>query len=250
MSTPNHIGIIMDGNGRWAQAHGHNRLFGHVRGARVAKSIIEGCADRGVKYLTLFAFSTENWLRPTEEVNLLMRLLFLRLNRERNNLIRNNIKFRCVGNIARLPNSVRETVLRTIRETDHCTGMTLTFALSYGGRQEITEAAKGLARLTKEGKLDPEKITTEMFSSHLESSFLPDPDLIIRTSGESRLSNFFLWSAAYSELLIVEKMWPDFNLRDLDSAILEFGGRERRFGKTSAQVWPQVSESSETTGEI
>lgn len=240
----------MDGNGRWAQAHGHNRLFGHVRGARVAKSIIEGCASKGIEHLTLFTFSTENWLRPTDEVNLLMKLLFRRLNRERATLIKNNIKFRCIGNIDRLPEYVRDTVLKVIRDTDHCTGMTLTFALSYGGRQEISGAARSLATLVKDGKLDPKDITNEVFAAHLESSFLPDPDLIIRTSGESRLSNFFLWSAAYSELLIVEKMWPDFSMADLDAAIQEFGGRERRFGKTSGQVHTHNSETGDTTHRI
>lgn len=237
----------MDGNGRWAEALGHNRLFGHVRGARVAKNIIEGCAARGIKFLTLFAFSTENWLRPSEEVSLLMRLLFLRLNRERSNLIRNNIKFRCIGNLERLPLEVRNTVLKTVRETDHCTGMTLTFALSYGGRQEITGAVRDIAQLVKSGRLDPDEITTEMVAGHMESAFLPDPDLIIRTSGESRLSNFFLWSAAYSELLIVEKMWPAFTLTDLDAAIQEYDGRERRFGRTSAQL---PAPSSEPTSEL
>ena len=236
MRAPRHIGIIMDGNGRWAQARKHNRLFGHVRGTQTAKKIIEGCAHRGIKNLTLFTFSTENWLRPKSEVDFILKLLFHRLNHERANLIKQNIQFRCIGNVQQLPAHVCDVVYQTTRETNHCTGMTLTFALNYGGRQEIVDATKDIAMLVNEGKMRPEEVTNEVFAAHLESSFLPDPDLIIRTSGESRLSNFFLWAVAYSELFITDKMWPDFDLTDLDTAIQEFGKRERRFGKTSEQL--------------
>lgn len=236
MNSPKHIAIIMDGNGRWAEAHGHHRFFGHIRGARVAKSMIEACAERKIEFLTLFAFSTENWSRPKSEVNLLMKLLRSRLNRERAQLIKNNIRFRCIGDIGRLPHPVRETVNETIDKTNHCTGMTLIFALSYGGRQEISSAAQKIARLVQDGQLQPQDITEELFATHLESSFFPDPDIIIRTSGECRVSNFFLWQAAYSELMIVPKMWPEFTAEDLDLAITNFASRERRFGKTSAQL--------------
>lgn len=236
VTLPTHIAIIMDGNGRWANAHGHHRFFGHVRGARVAKSIIEACSFRQVKFLTLFAFSSENWLRPKDEVNLLMKLLFSRLNRERAGLVRNNIKFKCIGDLERLPAKVKEAVNQTISATDHCTGMTLIFALSYGGRQEIAGAAKKIAFLVGSGQLRPEDVNEELFHSQLESSEIPDPDLIIRTSGESRLSNFYLWQSAYSELMVFPKMWPEFTRNDLDLAIESFNLKERRFGKTSEQL--------------
>jgi len=250
VKKPKHIGIIMDGNGRWAQARKHKRLFGHVRGAQVAKTIIEGCSRREIKHLTLFAFSTENWFRLKDEVNFLMKLLSHHLNREQESLIKNNIQFRCIGHIEQLPEHVYNTVLHTIQETSHCTGMILTFALSYGGRQEIVDATRSIATLVHEGKIKPEDITNDVFSAHLESSFLPNPDLIIRTSGEFRLSNFYLWSAAYSELLIIEKMWPDFSLVDLDAAIQEFGERERRFGKINEQLHIPYPESSKTISRI
>ncbi|MCB0362881.1 MAG: di-trans,poly-cis-decaprenylcistransferase, partial [Bdellovibrionales bacterium] len=164
MPAPKHIAIIMDGNGRWAKTHGHHRFFGHVRGARVAKSIIEASAEKGLKYLTLFAFSTENWLRPNEEVHLLMRLLFSRLKREGTNLVKNNIRFRCIGDLNRLPAFVREVVLETLAKTRHCTGMTLVFALSYGGRQEITWAVREIAHLVKAGEISPEEIDDQVLS--------------------------------------------------------------------------------------
>ncbi len=236
MSLPKHLAIIMDGNGRWAKGHGHSRIFGHVRGAQVAKKVIENCAARGLKYLTLFAFSTENWMRPQSEVVFLMKLLRKQLSRERENLIRNNIQFHTIGQLERLPQFVREEVLKTIEMTKACTGMKLTFALSFGGRQEIAEAAKLVAEAVKNGKLSSEDINEETFRNYIPSSFAPDPDLILRTSGENRLSNFMLWSAAYSELFIHDKMWPDFTEEDLNDVLLAFLGRKRRFGKTQEQI--------------
>jgi undecaprenyl diphosphate synthase len=231
VSYPDHIAIIMDGNGRWAKAKGNNRLYGHVRGARVAKKIIEHCSRINIKTLTLFAFSTENWFRPKEEVNFLMRLLSRHLRREKHNLVKNNIRFHCIGNFNRLPKEVHSIVLETIEETRNNTGLNLVFALSYGGRQEILQATQKICEQVKSGILEPDQVTEEVFCQALDSSFLPDPDLIIRTSGEYRISNFFLWQAAYSELFILEKMWPDFSTNDLDQALKLFASRQRRFGR-------------------
>lgn len=238
MELPKHLAIIMDGNGRWALSRGHHRVFGHVRGASVAKKVIEDCARRGLGNLTLFTFSTENWFRPTEEVNFLMALLARRLRRETPMLIKNNIRFHCIGQVERLPKAVRDRVAETIRQTENCTGMNLTFALSYGGRQEITAAVQRLASQVAAGELQPQDIDAAKIAGSLESSFLPDPDLIIRTSGEHRLSNFFLWQAAYSELYICEETWPEFTTSLLDGALENFWRRERRFGRTSEQHGP------------
>lgn len=226
----------MDGNGRWAKKRHRPRVFGHVRGATVARKIIEESAKIGIENLTLFAFSTENWLRPSTEVSFLMNLLSRHLSRETTKLIRNNIQFHCIGDIHRLPNTVRDQVLLTIEKTQHCTGMKLTFALSYGGRQELTQAIRLLAYKVKNGDIHPQDITQELIAAHLESSFLPDPDLIIRTSGESRISNFFLWQAAYSELIFTDKPWPEFNEQDLLSILADFAKKERRFGRISDQI--------------
>lgn len=236
MNLPKHLAIIMDGNGRWAKARGQNRTFGHIRGAVVAKKIIEEAARIGLPHLTLFTFSTENWLRPESEVSFLMSLLFRRLRKERQTLTKNNIKFECIGDMSRLPAQVLFEVEETMRATAHCTGMKLVFALSYGGRQEITQAARFLAQQVKDGNLDPEDIDDATMNAALESSWLPHPDLIIRTSGESRLSNFFLWQAAYSEIYFTEKLWPDFSSADLHEALQFFATRERRFGKISEQI--------------
>ncbi|MCB0356865.1 MAG: isoprenyl transferase [Bdellovibrionales bacterium] len=235
MSLPKHVAIIMDGNGRWAQKRGHNRVFGHVQGARVAKSIIESCATKGIKHLTLFAFSTENWHRPKAEVHFLMKLLKRQLTEERNNLVKNNIQFQTIGQLDRLPQTVRNEVLKTLEATKACTGMKLTFALSFGGRQEITLAAKKFAKAVLDGVINVDDLDESHFCKYLESSFAPDPDIIIRTSGECRLSNFLLWSSAYSEIFIHEKMWPEFTDEDLDDILLQYMKRNRRFGKTQEQ---------------
>jgi undecaprenyl diphosphate synthase len=229
-----HLAIIMDGNGRWAKMHRHNRFFGHVRGARVAKSVIERCVELKIPYLTLFAFSTENWFRPAQEIRFLMNLLVRHLRRERANLIKNNIRFQCVGDLSKVPFEVQKVVLESMELTKNNTGLNLVFALSFGGRQEITTAVKNICEKVQSGLLRPEDIDEATVGAHLESAFLPSPDLIIRTSGEQRISNFFLWEAAYSELYFCPKMWPDFTMLDLDSAFQHFWERERRFGRVNA----------------
>jgi undecaprenyl diphosphate synthase len=236
MLNPRHLAIIMDGNGRWAKARRHNRIYGHVRGAKVAKSVIEECARLKIPYLTLFAFSTENWFRPFEEVRFLMHLMDRQLKRELKTLMRNNVRFQCIGEIERLPEFVRNTVLETVDITADNTGMVLTSALSYGGRQEIATMARELVRQAKCGALDEEDVDEALVASFLPSSFLPDPDLIIRTSGEARISNFFLWQSAYSEIEFEEKAWPEFELSDLRRILDKYSQRERRFGRTSEQV--------------
>lgn len=230
----------MDGNGRWAKQRRHNRVFGHIRGARVAKNVIEECARLGISHLTLFAFSTENWFRPMEEVSFLMQLLNRQLKREQKTLMRNNIRFQCIGDISRLPASVRQVVHQTIELTESNTGMVLAFALSYGGRQEITEMARELVRQAKVGNLEESEVDEALIAGLLPSSFLPDPDLIIRTSGESRISNFFLWQAAYSEIEFEPKTWPEFTSADLHRILGTFSQRERRFGRTTDQVKNQL----------
>ena len=236
MNLPRHLAIIMDGNGRWANARRHNRIFGHVRGARVAKKVIEDCSRIGIDHLTLFAFSHENWLRPDQEVNALMLLLRKQLKNEVKNLIENNIRFHCIGEIERLPEKVRRVVESTIKQTAHCNGMTLTFALSYGGRQEILSVTKRIAELVAQGDLQTSEIDEELISRSLSSHYLPDPDAIIRTSGEKRLSNFMLWQSAYSEFIEIKKMWPDFTTEDLTRALAEYSARNRRFGKVSEET--------------
>lgn len=226
----------MDGNGRWAQNHGRERTFGHLRGARVAKSMIERCSDLGIKYLTLYAFSTENWLRPKTEIIFLMQLLSRYLKKERQNLVRNNIQFSVIGDLSRVPAFVLSEIQKTIEETANNTGLKLVFALSYGSRQEITESVQKLASEVAAGRLKPEDINEESIRAHMQTSEIPDPDLIIRTSGEYRLSNFLMWQAAYSELYITETLWPDFDSNELNKALLSFSTRERRFGRTTAQA--------------
>jgi undecaprenyl diphosphate synthase len=235
LKVPRHLAIIMDGNGRWAGSRGRERTLGHLRGARVAKKVIEECTERGVQFLTLYAFSTENWLRPLHEVSFLMQLLARHLRRERKTLNANNIRFLCIGDLSRLPETVAAEVQQTIDETKTNTGMTLIFALSYGSRQELTHAAKKLCEKVKAGTLDPEEIQESNLTSCLETAEFPDPDLIIRTSGEYRLSNFLLWQAAYSELYFTDVLWPDFTIEDLNRALYYFSSRERRFGQTHAQ---------------
>ena len=233
---PSHVAIIMDGNGRWAEMRGRDRAFGHLRGARVAKQTIETCAALGLDQLTLYAFSTENWKRPRAEVSFLMLLLGRHMRKERLNLVRNNIRFSVIGEVDRLPAPVLEEVEKTIAATSACTGMSLTFALSYGGRQEIAAAARALAIDVASGRLAADDINEDSFAAKLSTSHMSDPDLIIRTSGEFRLSNFMLWQAAYSELYITQTNWPDFTEAELMEAFEHFASRERRFGCTTAQV--------------
>lgn len=236
MKTLNHIAIIMDGNGRWAQKKGRPRTFGHIQGVRVAKKVITAVRELGIPHLTLYAFSAENWNRPMQEVELIMRLLYKYLVRERNLLVKQNIKFRVIGQIERLPQEIVKEIVKTVEATANNTGMTLNMALSYGGREDLVQAFKKTHELVLLGKLQPNDVTVETISSLLETSDLPDPDLIIRTSGEQRLSNFLLWQSAYTELLFKDTLWPDFTKNDLLQAIEEYNNRERRFGRTSEQI--------------
>lgn len=247
---PQHLAIIMDGNGRWAKLRGHNRTFGHIKGARVAKQIIELCAQKGIKYLTLYAFSTENWLRPQQEVLFLMNLLSRHLKKERNHLIQNNIKFNVIGDRSKLPNFVQEEVEKSILATSHCTGMQLNFALSYGSRQEIVESVQKIALAIQKSELQIDQIDPDLFSKYLQTAQIPDPDLIIRTSGEYRLSNFMMWQAAYSEFYFTNIHWPDFNEVELNSALDFFSKRIRRFGKVLEKEVPQISKNMPSSDQV
>lgn len=232
MSLPQHLAIIMDGNGRWAQLRGKPRTFGHIKGARVAKKIITACAEKNLSHLTLYAFSTENWLRPVSEVSFLMLLLRRYLKKETHNLVKQNICFQVIGEISRLPEDVQAAINYAITQTERNTGLKLTFAISYGSRQEITWAVKDIAEKVKSGEIQPSEIDESMFNSTLMTQGQKDPDLIIRTSGEQRLSNFMLWQAAYSEFYFTNTLWPDFEISDLEAAFHNYQRRERRFGST------------------
>lgn len=225
-----HIAIIMDGNGRWANAQGYARTFGHIKGARVAKRVITHAAKIGLKNLTLFAFSTENWLRPKAEVDFLMNLLDRHLRKEKQGLVDQDIRFRVIGDLGRLPSKVRRTAEETVFETSHCKGLNLTFAINYGGRQELVTAFKRLQSKIDRGDLDADQINEGDLAGCLDTQALPDPDLVIRTSGEQRLSNFMLWQVAYTEFAVIKKHWPDFTEADLENSIDELLRRERRFG--------------------
>ncbi len=246
MKLPKHLAIIMDGNGRWAKARGKQRFHGHSRGANVAGVIIEEAARLNIPQLTLFTFSTENWLRPEREVAFLMMLLSRRLKKERNTLMKNNIRFQCIGDLERLPKSVLDVVHETIKVTAQNTGMELVFALSYGGRQDLTFAMKSIAADIASGQVELADVDEALIASRLETHQFHDPDLIIRTSGESRLSNFFLWQAAYSEIYITDTLWPDFTKEDLLQALNFFSSRERRYGRTGEQLremqWPRFQQ--------
>lgn len=231
---PAHIAIIMDGNGRWAKQQGHARTFGHQAGAETVHVIAEEAARLGVKYLTLYTFSTENWNRPVDEVAALMSLLMDSIEEE--TFMKNNISFRIIGDIAKLPANVQERLQACVEHTSANTGMCLVLALSYSARWEITEATRQIARLIKDGTLQPEQIDSELISQHLATNFMPDPDLLIRTGGEIRLSNYLLWQCAYSELYFCDTYWPDFHAEELRKAICDYQKRERRFGKTSEQI--------------
>jgi len=233
---PEHIAVIMDGNGRWAKNQGKFRSFGHESGVLSVKDIVEGCADIGVKYLTIYAFSTENWNRPIDEVNALMELLIATINNETDTLNKNNIRLNAIGDIASLPQRCIDDLKSAMDKTAANTTCTLTLALSYSAKWEILEAAKKLATLVKEDKLDISQINEAEFSSQLTTVDMPDPELMIRTSGEHRISNFLLWQMAYTELYFTETLWPDFRREDLFEAIVDYQKRERRFGKISEQL--------------
>lgn len=233
---PRHIAVIMDGNGRWAKEQGKMRVFGHQHGVDAVRNVTEACAELGVEYLTLYAFSTENWNRSSFEVDALMSLLTQALKTEVKTLNDNNIRLDAVGDLTRLPKSQYNALMSAIENTKDNTRMTLTLCLSYSGRWELTETVKKIAGKVKNGELNPEDINENMVSDNLATSYMPDPELLIRTSGEIRISNFLLWQLAYSELYFTKKYWPDFSKEDLYEAIIDYQSRERRFGKTSEQL--------------
>ena len=234
--VPQHIAIIMDGNGRWAQEQGQDRLFGHFHGVQSVRDIVEGCAEIGVKYLTLYAFSTENWDRPEKEVTGLMELLVETIRKEVPILNGNNIKMHAIGALTMLPPSARQALQEAIDMTAENTGLNLIMALSYSSRWELVDAVKKIATDVKNGKLGVEEIGQETLQQYLSTSQFPDPELMIRTSGEYRISNFLLYQLAYAELYFTQTRWPDFRKENLYEAIVDFQNRERRFGKTSAQL--------------
>ena len=231
---PQHVAIIMDGNGRWAKQRGEERTYGHRAGAETVKNITEDAARLGIKYLTLYTFSTENWNRPQDEIAALMNLLLESIEEE--TLMKNNIRFNVIGDFKKLPVEVQKSLTSCIERTSKNSGMYMVLALSYSSRWEITEAVRQIATQVKTGEISPEQITDECISSHLDTNFMPDPDLLIRTGGEIRLSNYLLWQCAYSELYFCDTFWPDFDKEELYKAIWEYQQRERRFGKTSEQI--------------
>ena len=233
---PQHIAIIMDGNGRWAKERGKQRLFGHQSAIQSVREVSEASAEIGVKYLTLYAFSTENWNRPFAEVTGLMSLLATTIRNEVSTMNKNSIKLNAIGDLSSLPKSNYDQLMQALDDTSHNTRMVLTLALSYSGRWDLIQASQRMAQDVKAGKLMPEAIDDSTISSYLSTANMPDPELLIRTSGEERISNFLLWQLAYSELYFTPKYWPDFRKADLYEAILNYQHRERRFGKTSEQV--------------
>ncbi len=237
-NLPRHIAVIMDGNGRWAKKKGARRIFGHRNAVQAVRDITECCGELGIKYLTLYAFSTENWSRPKEEVEGLMELLVNTLKQEIGTLMENQVKLTTIGDTSHLPGNCQKNLDWAINETKGNSGLTLLLALSYSGRWEIVEAAKKLAADIKEGKIQVSEINEGNFANYLTTSGIPDPELLIRTSGELRISNFLLWQIAYTELFITPTLWPDFTKENLYEAIWSYQQRERRFGKTSEQLNP------------
>lgn len=238
---PRHIAIIMDGNGRWAKEQGQDRLFGHVHGVESVRNIVEGCAELGVEYLTLYAFSTENWDRPEYEVVGLMELLVNTIRNEVESLHKNNIKLHVIGNMNMLPDSAKLELNEALEITKENTGLNLIMALSYSGRWELLNAVKNIAYEVRKGKLNVEEIDQDTLQQYLCTSGFPDPELMIRTSGEYRISNFLLYQLAYAELYFTNVRWPDFRKENLYEAILDYQNRERRFGKTSEQMNESIS---------
>jgi undecaprenyl diphosphate synthase len=230
-NLPKHIAVIMDGNGRWATQKGVARIFGHRNAVQSVKEVVEGCGELGVKFLTLYAFSTENWGRPKDEVDGLMELLVNTLKKEIKSLHENRVKLKTIGNIDHLPKLCQTNLAEAIEATSKNTGLTLVLALSYSGRWEITQAVRRLLADSMEGKVNPEDINEDRFANYLATAGIPDPELLIRTSGEMRISNFLLWQLAYTEFFMTQKLWPDFRKEDLYEAICDYQSRERRFGK-------------------
>ena len=233
---PSHVAIIMDGNGRWAQHRGLDRIFGHQQGVKAVREVIETAAELEIGYLTLYAFSTENWGRPDEEVSALMGIMIQSLSNETDTLLKNNIRLRAIGDLDRLADDVKERLFETIRLTSVSTGLNLIIAMSYSSRWEITRAARKISSDAKNGIIDPDLIDEDGFEKYLTTYGIPDPELMIRTSGELRISNFLLWQVAYAEFYFTGILWPDFGKDDFYNAIIDFQKRERRFGKTSEQV--------------
>ncbi len=240
---PRHIAIIMDGNGRWAKKRGMPRIAGHNEGVESVRDTVEACGQLGIQYLTLYAFSTENWKRPKEEVSLLMRLLLRALRDETDRLHSNNVRLRAIGDIAALPQEVRNELFDGIEKTKKNTGLTLILALSYSGRWDLTEAVKSIVRAASEKTIRESDVTEQFVSSHLSTEGVPDPDLLIRTSGEFRISNFLLWQLAYTEIYITPKFWPAFRRDELYAAVRDYQHRERRFGMVSEQIKPESGTS-------
>ena len=233
---PRHIAIIMDGNGRWARKHTLKRIAGHKKGAESVREVVRTSREIGIQYLTLYAFSVENWRRPADEIDALMSLLEEFLISQLQEMLDTDIRLRTIGDIRELPERTREILLATVEQTSHNNGMTLNLALSYGGRDEIVEAVKKIIRDKEFGRIRNEDITKELFSEYLYTADIPDPDLLIRTSGEYRLSNFLLWQSAYTELCFIDILWPDFTGKNLIDIIADYQNRERRFGMTSDQL--------------
>ncbi len=233
---PHHIAIIMDGNGRWAKNKLLNRISGHIKGVNAVREVVTACRELGIKVLTLYAFSIENWRRPAEEVRALMELLKEYLQKECPEMVQNNIRLNAIGRTDDLPQDVQTILQEAKKRTEHCDGMILNLALSYGGRSEILHAVQGMVSDLQKGKIKPEEMTVQRFSQYLWTRGIPDPDLLIRTSGEFRISNFLLWQIAYTELYVTDTLWPDFNRKELLTAIADYQSRERRFGLTSEQL--------------
>lgn len=235
-SLPVHVAIIMDGNGRWAKSRGLDRSAGHVEGVNTVRQITEIASELGIKYLTLYTFSTENWNRPKEEVDALMHLIVVAIERETPDLIKNNVRLTMIGDLDRMPAEARDRLSRCMDVTSHCTGLTLALALSYSARWEITRAVRQIAREVLAGHLQPDEINDDTVATHLTTAAIPDPDLLIRTGGDLRVSNFLLWQIAYSEIFVTDTYWPDFGKEQFCRAVIDYQRRERRFGLTSEQL--------------
>ncbi|MEI7895922.1 MAG: isoprenyl transferase [bacterium] len=235
-NLPVHVAVIMDGNGRWAKKRGFIRTLGHEKGVDAVRNTAEAAAELGIRYLTMYAFSTENWNRPKYEIDALMRILVNSLHKEMKTLMDNNIRLKAIGDLKSLPPKSYRELMKSIAETDGNTGLTLTLALSYSSRWELVEVARSIARKVEAKELSPDQIDMSTFTSFLATSAIPDPELLIRTSGEYRISNFLLWQIAYAEFYFTSTLWPDFGKDDFYKAILDFQGRERRFGLTSEQI--------------
>lgn len=235
-ALPAHVAIIMDGNGRWAKSRGLDRSAGHVEGVNTVRRITEIASELGIKYLTLYTFSTENWNRPKEEVDALMHLIVVAIERETPDLIKNNVRLTMIGDFDRMPPEAHDRLARCMEDTSHCTGLTLVLALSYSARWEITRAVRQIAAEVSAGHLTPDEINDDTISTHLTTAAIPDPDLLIRTGGDFRVSNFLLWQIAYSEIYVTDTYWPDFGKQQFCRTVIDYQRRERRFGLTSEQL--------------